>query len=146
MFFNQFRLGIFLGFSILQLLEYGVAVIITPINSLHNYLRSKIAGLVPVKQLEQQQDRDSEYDVVNSTNHQQEIRLDQESTWNSCADLREEMKKIKQELRELKTKSDGYVSGVFQRKEIFLNGHNQSKHIVTIKRSKIPIRIPKHDP
>ena len=115
-------------------------------SNFHDYLRSKIKALVPVRQFEQQQDRDSEYDVVNSTNHQQEIRLDQESTWNSCADLREEMKKIKQELRELKTKSDGYVTGAPQRKEILLNGHNQSKHTVTIKRSKIPIRIPKHDP
>ena len=127
-------------------MEYGVAVIITPINSLHNYLRSKIAGLVPVKQLEQQQDRDSEYDVVNSTNHQQEIRLDQESTWNSCADLREEMKKIKQELRELKTKTDGNVTVATQRKKILLNDRNQSKHPVTSKHSKIPIRIPNHVP
>ena len=101
---------------------------------------------MPVKQLEQQQDRDSESDVVNSTDCRQEIKSDQQSTWNSCADLREEIEKIKQELRELKTKPDGHVTGASQRKKILLNDRNQSKHPVTLKPSKIPIRIPNHDP
>ena len=136
----------FLGFSILQLLEYVVGVVITPMKRVHNQVRSRIAGLVPVRQFEQQDNRDSEADVVNSSEYHQGIELKQEYMWKNCANLPEEIIVIKQEIRELKSKMYSNVTGTSQGKEIFQNGHNQSKHTVTIKRSKIPICIPKHDP
>ena len=136
----------FLGFSILQLLEYVVAVVITPMNRVHNQIRSRISGLVPVRQFEQQDNRDSEADVVNSSEYHQGIELEQEHMWKNCANLPEEIKVIKQAIRELKSKMDSHVTGTSQGKEIFRNGRNQSKHTVTIKRSKIPIGMPKHDP
>ena len=122
----------FLGFSILQLLEYVVAVVITPMKRVHNQVRSRIAGLVPVRQFEQQDNRDSEADVVNSSEYHQGIELEQEHMWKNCANLPEEIIVIKKEIRELKSKMDSNVSGTSQGKEIFQNGHNQSKHTVPI--------------
>ena len=136
----------FLGFSILQLLEYVAAVVITPMKRVHNQVRSRIAGLVPVRQFEQQDNRDSEADVVNSSEYHQGIELKQEYMWKNCANLPEEIIVMKQEIRELKSKMDSHVTGTSQGKEIFRNGRNQSKHTVTIKRSKILIGMPKHDP
>ena len=115
-------------------------------NRIHNHLRSRIAGLVPVGRFEQQDDRDSEADVVNSSEYHQGIELEKEHMWKNCANLPEEIKVIKQAIRELKSKMDSHVTGTSQGKEVFRNGSNQSKQTVTIKRSKIPIGMPKHDP
>ena len=136
----------FLGFSLLQLLEYGIAIILTPMRRLHSYLRSRIGGLEPERQIEQQEDKDSETDVTNCTDYHQEVELDQESTWNNCTNVPEEIKVMQQEMRELKIKMDGYVTGNYQRKEIWRNDRNQSKHPGASKPSKIPIRILKHNP
>ena len=51
--------------SMLQLLEYGIAVITTPMNRFHDHLHSRIAGSGPVRQLEQKEDHNSENEVVN---------------------------------------------------------------------------------
>ena len=116
-------------------------------------LRSRIAALAPERQIEQQEDIDSETDVANCPDYHQEVELGQESTWNNftnlfhvLCNLPEEIKGIKQEISELKTKIDSNVTGNYQRKETWRNDRNKSKHPVASIPSKIPIRIPKHNP
>ena len=132
----------FLGISILQLLKYVMAVT----KRFYNHLRNRIASIEPERQIEQQDDKDSETDVVNCTDYHQEINLDLERMWKICSNLPEEIKLIKLEMSELKTKMESNETDTSQRKEVLLIDRNQSKYSVTSKPSKIPIRIPKPDP
>ena len=115
----------------------------TPMKRFLNHVRSRIAGLDPVRQFEQQEDKDIEADVVNSTDYHQEIEFGQERMGKNSANLPEAIKVIKQEIEELKTKMDSCVTCTLQGKDILLNERSQSKHPVTLNHSKIPIRITK---
>ena len=96
----------FLGFSILQLLEYGVVAIITPINKFHDHLRSRISGLEPTRQFEQQDDNESQHEVVNGADDNRGIKLDEKRTWKNCTDCTEETKVNTQEITEIKHRMD----------------------------------------
>ena len=112
-----FLLGIFLGFSILQLLEYGVTVIATPMNRIHNHLRNRTAGLEPVKQMEQKEDNDSQHEVVNGADGHRGIKLDENRTRKNCDDCTKEIKSNTQEITEIKNRIDK----LFQMVENILN-------------------------
>ena len=90
----------FLGYSILQLLEYGIVGIITPIKRFYSYLRSKIAGLEQERQAETHQNCDSQAEVVNCTYHCQEIDLDQKGVAKNWAHLEADIKMFKLAMKE----------------------------------------------
>ena len=90
----------FLGYSILQLLEYGIAAIITPIKRFYSYLRSRIAGLEQGRQAETHQNCDSPPQVVNGTYHCQEIDLDQKGVAKNWAHLEADIKMFKLAMKE----------------------------------------------
>ena len=90
----------FLGYSILQLLEYGIAAIITPIKRCYTYLRSRIAGLEQERQAETHQNCDSQAEVVDGTYHCQEIDLDQKDVTKNWAHLEADIKMFKLAMKE----------------------------------------------
>ena len=90
----------FLGYSILQLLEYGIATIITPIKKCYTYLRSRIAGLEQERQAETHQNCDSQAEVVDGTYHCQEIDLDQKGVAKNWAHLEADIKMFKLAMKE----------------------------------------------
>ena len=90
----------FLGYSILQLLEYGIVGIITPIKRFYSYLRSRIAGLEQERQAETHQNCDSQAEVINCTYHCQGIDLDQNGVAKNWAHVAEEIKMFKLAMKE----------------------------------------------
>ena len=139
----------FLGYSILQLLEYGIVGIITPIKRFYSYLRSRIANLEQERQAETHQNCDSRAEVVNGTYHCQEIDLDQKGVAKNWAHLeegikmlklamkeeikviklaiKEESESIKQETAEMKERMEKYATEALQIKEMLLDGR---KHYI----------------
>ena len=94
----------FLGFSILQLLEYGIAVIITPVNRLHDYLCCRNSDLGPATRFGRQGYNDFQKEVENGEDDLEEIELDDEKMKDNCADFAEEIEQMRQEMREMKKK------------------------------------------
>ena len=90
----------FLGYSILQLLEYGIAAIITPTKRCYTYLRSRIAGLDQERQAETHQNCDSQAELVDGTYHCQEIDLDQKGVAKNWAHLEADIKMFKLAMKE----------------------------------------------
>ena len=109
----------------LQLLEYGIAVITTPMNRFHDHLHSRIAGSGPVRQLEQKEDHDSENEVVNGTDDCQEIELDGQRMGDNFAEFRKEIKVMKQEMREVKNRMDNLFKMI--EKIMFSNNEGNMK-------------------
>ena len=87
----------FLGYSILQLLEYGVAVMTTSTKRFYDYLHGRMDQ---ERQVVSQQNGDTQNDVVNITYHHQEINVDQGGMATHLADLKQEIIAIKQEMKE----------------------------------------------
>ena len=117
---DSFLIGIFLGYSILQLLEYGVAAIITPIKRFYDYLRSGIAGLEQDRQVETRHNNDFQAEGVNTAHDNPQIRLEQEVMTKNWDHLDEEIKiiklamieqnkAIKREMAEIKERMDSYA-------------------------------------
>ena len=133
----------FLGYSILQLLEYGIAAIITPTKRCYTYLRSRIAGLDQERQAETHQNCDSQAELVDGTYHCQEIDLDQKGVAKNWAHLeadikmfklamkeeikvmkqamKEESQSIKQETADMKERMEKYATEALQIKEMLLD-------------------------
>ena len=101
-----FSLGIFLGFSILQLLEYGISFIITSIKRFHGNRLSRVAGSEHIRQFEQQEDNDSQYEMVNGAGMNDKIKLGEERMGNNNGDLTKEVEVLKQEMSEMKNGVD----------------------------------------
>ena len=88
------------------MLEYGIAVILTPINRFNDYLRSRIAGVEPARQFEQQEHTNPQNEVVNGAYYHQEFKLDDRKMKDDGADWTEEIKAIKQQMREMNNRTD----------------------------------------
>ena len=69
-------------------------------------LCSRIAGTEPVGQFEQHQDMCYQKEGVNGADEHQEIKLDEETIRDNCAKCTEEIKVIKQEIREIKRRTN----------------------------------------
>ena len=123
----MFWIGIFLGYSILKLLEYGVAVIIIAIKRFHDSLPSRVADSKQERQVGPQQNDDFQVESANETYRLAEIRLEQVRMGNRFANLGEEMKVIKQEVMEMKARMDSIATITLQIKETLLDGR---KHYV----------------
>ena len=104
-------------------MEYGVAVIITPIIRFYHYLRSRITGSEPVRQYEQQEDTDSQHEVVNGADDNRAIELDKKRTWTNCPDFAVEIKVNKQAITEMSNRMDK----LFKMVEKISNHHGQIK-------------------
>ena len=104
-------------------MEYGIAVIITSINRFHDYLRSRISSAEPVTQFEYQEDNDSQNEVVNGAEDDQEIKLEEEKISENCANCTEEIKVIKQEMREMKNGMDN----LFEMIRNVMSSNNEGK-------------------
>ena len=125
------------------MLEYGVAIIITPIKRFHDHLCS--VGSEEERRSESQQNNDYHAEVANGTDYYQEIRFGRETTGNVVADFAKELKAIKQEMtemkitmetcaiseeikstktdmKEMKDRMDRYATVILQMKEILLDG------------------------
>ena len=96
-FLNSFLIGMFLGYSILQLLEYGVVVMTTSMKRFYDYLHGRIDQ---ERQAVSQQNWDTQDDVVNIAYHHKEMNLDQEGMAKNLADLKREIKVIKHAMKE----------------------------------------------
>ena len=75
-------------------------------NKFHDHLRSQFAGSEPVRQFEQQEDNESQHEVVNGTDDHRGIKLVEKRTWKNCADCTEETKVNTQEITEIKIRMD----------------------------------------
>ena len=75
----------FLGYSILQLLEYGVAVMTTSIKRFYDYLNGRIDQ--ERQAVKMQQNGDTRDDVVDITHHHKEINLGLGGMAKNLADL-----------------------------------------------------------
>ena len=69
-------------------------------------LCSRTADIEPVGQFEQHQDSYYQNEGVNGADEHREIKLDEEMIRDNCADCTEEIKVIKQEIREIKSRTD----------------------------------------
>ena len=129
-FVNSFLIGMFLGYSILQLLEYGVAVMTAPIKRFYDYLHGRIDQ---ERQAVSHRNGDTQDDVVNITYHHKEINLDEKGMARNSADLKQEIKAIKQamegevkvmkqEMVELNEKMERYANATIQIKERLVDG------------------------
>ena len=132
------------------MLEYGVAVIITQIKRFHQCLRGRIVGSAQERQFELQQNDDSQTEVITFTEYYRKIKIDREKIENDYADVAEEIKAIKEEIAEMKFRTDAcakteeireikkdgivikermdsYATVTFQMREIMLDGR---KHYI----------------
>ena len=103
---HLFLIGIFLGYSILQLLEFGVAIINIPIKRVHDYLRDRTEDLEQEMQFQSQQTDDDQAEAVNLEEYHQEIKLDRNRTGSDVADLANEIKVLVQDMAEMKIRKD----------------------------------------
>ena len=103
------------------MLENGIAVTITPIKRFHNYLRSRIAGLEPVRRFEEQKDYDSEHGVVSDIDDLRGIRFDEKRPGKN--DFMEEIKSNTLKITEILNRMD----------KLFEMVENTSNHDRTIK-------------
>ena len=104
-------LGIFLGYSILQLLEYVVTVTIIPMKRFLDSLPSRIADSEQERQLVPHEKDDFQAESANEIDTLSEISLfEQANMGKSVADLGEEIKVIKQEAIEMKARMDSIAT------------------------------------
>ena len=103
-----FLIGIFLGFSILQLSEYGIAAIITPMKILKNALCGRMEGPNHNAKSVLQKTDHSWIEVTNATRDFQHIELQQDKMEKNCTYLKEKIEAMRQEIGVMKTKIDRY--------------------------------------
>ena len=113
----------FLGYSVFQLLGYGVAAISAPLKSFQDALSTKMSNLKHGGETQLQ----AQVKVENETDDRQIPELNRERIVRRCTDCEENFEVIQQQIREIKI-----------RMEIYENQGTISKM-----NSKIPIRIAK---
>ena len=86
----------------LQLLEYGVAAIITPTKTFHVFLRN--ATLQRESELAPQDKEDSQNEANDGKNDNKVIELDKETIGKHCTDCDEKFELIHQLLGEIKAR------------------------------------------
>ena len=75
-------------------------------NKFHDNLRSRIAGSEHVRQFEQQEDNESQHEVVNSADDDRVIKLNKKRICKNCTGCTEETKANTQEITEIKNRMD----------------------------------------
>ena len=120
---NNVLVGMFLGYSLLQVLGYWVATLSTPLESLQNHLSKKFLDLKHGRQIASQ----AHVEVKNETDQCQVIELERESLAQKCTDCEEHLKVMEQQIKEVKARIEIYEK------------HGQISKMT----SKIPIRISK---
>ena len=103
------------------MLEYGVAVIITPIERFYNHMLSRFATSQNKRRFGQQAGYDSQNEVLSGLDYYQEAESDHESMAKNYADLAKEIKVIKQEMTKMKARMHWYANINVYVKEILLD-------------------------
>ena len=101
---NTVLAGMFLGYSVLQFLEYWVATLSAPLKSFQNLLSKKFFDLKHGRQIATQRHAE----VKNETDQCQVIELDKESLAQKCNDCEEHLKVMEQQIKEVKTRIEIY--------------------------------------
>ena len=86
------------------MLEYGVAVIITPIKRFYDHILSRFATSHHRRRFGQQVGYDSQNEVFDGTYYYKEAELDPECMAKNYADLAREINVIKQEMTKMKAR------------------------------------------
>ena len=105
---DSFLIGIFLGFSILQLSEYGIAAIITPVKILKNTFCGRIEGPNHKMKSVLQEKEHSRVEVANATKDFQIIDLQQDKMGGNRNYLEEKIEAMRQEIGAMKSRIDRY--------------------------------------
>ena len=113
-----------LGYSVLQLLGYGVSAISVPLVTFQDVLSRKITDFKHGRQ----NTTTSEVEVVNNGDDCQVIELDEEHKLRNYADWEENFKLLEHQIRQIKTRMESY----------------EKQGGIANMKSKIPIRIPKN--
>ena len=108
LFDDFFNIGIFLGYSILQLLECGVAAIITPMEKLQDFLSRKIANSKRGEHVSQQENMDSQNEFVIDENDSNVIETDLEPVVENYIDNESKFRAIDEQIREMKARIERY--------------------------------------
>ena len=105
---DSFLIGIFLGFSILQLSEYGIAAIITPMKILKNAFCGRMDGPNHKMKSVLQKKEHSRIEVTNATRDFQNIELQPEQIGGNRTYLEEKIEAMRREMGEMKSRLDRY--------------------------------------
>ena len=105
---DSFLIGIFLGFSILQLSEYGIAAIITQMKILKNALCGRMDGPNHKIKSVLQEKEHSGIEVTNATRHFQNIESQPEQMGGNRTYLEEKIEAMRREMGEMKSRLDRY--------------------------------------
>ena len=105
---DLFNIGIFLGYSILQLLEYGVAAIITPMEIFQEFLSRKIASSKRQEHVILQENMDSQNAFFSDDKDSEVIETDLEPVVKNCTDYESKFRAIDEQIREMKARIERY--------------------------------------
>ena len=102
MFDNLIFIGIFLGYSILQLLEYGVTTVVAQITKFLDFKSERVADREYERLLTSKSNNDSQDYGESDRNDYHIIELNQKPMKGAGIDWEERMKAMEQETREMK--------------------------------------------
>ena len=105
---DLFNIGIFLGYSILQLLEYGVAAIITPMEIFQEFLSRKIANSKREVHVTLRENMDSQDAIVSDDNDSHVIETDLEPVVKNYTDYESKFRARDEQIREMKARIERY--------------------------------------
>ena len=108
LFDDFFNIGIFLGYSILQLLEYGVAAIITPMEIFQEFISRKIANSKREKHGTLQENMYSQNDFVSDDKDSQVIETDLKPVVKKYTDYESKFRAIDKQIKEMMARIEGY--------------------------------------
>ena len=111
---ESFLIGIFLGFSILQLSEYGIAAIITPMKILKNALCGRMDGPNHKMKSVLQEKEHSRIEVTNCNRDFQNIELQPGQMGGNRTCLEEKIEAMRREMVDMKRRLDRYEKLEFQ--------------------------------
>ena len=94
----------FLGYSILQLLECGIAAIIAPMVRFKDFLFGWIAYLKQGRPSTSQGDKNHQGEAANDNNQCQEKELEWETRGRPCRDWEAKNTMLEQDIKQIKTK------------------------------------------
>ena len=107
-FHDLFNIGIFLGYSILQLLEYGVAVIIIPMEIFQEFLLRKITHSKREEQVTLQENMDIQNEFASDGNDSQIIETDLDPVVKNYIDYDGKFQAIQKQIKEIKARIGRY--------------------------------------
>ena len=92
----------FLGYSILQLLEYLITAVVTRLEKFHEVLSTQTADWKHERNFTSQSKDETQDTVLNDKNDFHVIKLGQKALRRTCIDWEEKFKVIEQEMKEMK--------------------------------------------